>query len=57
MLNTDGMTAGGVERKATVMNLSSKLLYLAECERLISQDSEAAKKMDLRKVRARGLLI
>ena len=50
MLNTEGMTAVGIERKATVINLSSKLLYLAESELLVAQASDVVKSMDLRTV-------
>eukprot|EP00798_Chlamydomonas_sp_ICE-L_P025144 gene25144-10776_t len=48
MMNTEGMTASGIVRKATVRNLCSKLLYLAEREQLLAQDSEAAKSVDYR---------
>jgi hypothetical protein len=35
MLDTSGMSAAGVERKATAQALFSKLLYLVECEDLL----------------------
>lgn len=35
MLETEGMTKGGIERKATCRALFSKLLYLAESEELL----------------------
>ena len=50
MLNTEGMTAEGVERKATCQALVSKLLYLTEYQPLVSQGSEAFKATDLRMV-------
>jgi hypothetical protein len=52
MLNVDGFTAEGVERKATCRALFSKLLYLTEHEPLVAQGSEAFKTTDLRMVRA-----
>jgi hypothetical protein len=51
MLNVDGFTAEGVERKATCRALFSKLLYLTEHEPLVAQGSEAFKTTDLRMVR------
>eukprot|EP00878_Enallax_costatus_P021999 GHUV01023321.1.p1 GENE.GHUV01023321.1~~GHUV01023321.1.p1 ORF type:complete len:134 (+),score=37.91 GHUV01023321.1:126-527(+) len=50
MLNTDGMTAEGIERKATCRALFSKLLYLTEYEPLVAQGSEAFKTTDLRMI-------
>ncbi|KAK9841995.1 hypothetical protein WJX81_003170 [Elliptochloris bilobata] len=41
MLDVAGMTKAGIERKATCRALFSKLLYLAESERLLPQDGEA----------------
>ncbi|GFR52958.1 hypothetical protein Agub_g15631 [Astrephomene gubernaculifera] len=35
MLNTEGLTLTGAQRKATCTALFRKLLYLAECERLV----------------------
>lgn len=43
MLETEGMTKAGVERKATCRALFSKLLYLAECEEMLPQSGEAAR--------------
>lgn len=51
MLNTEGMTPEGVERKATCSALFSKLLYLTEHEPLIAQGSDAFAVADLRTVR------
>lgn len=48
MLNTQGMTSAGVERKATARALFSKLLYLAEYEQLIPPFSAAAEKASMR---------
>uniref|UniRef100_A0A383V399 Armadillo-like repeats domain-containing protein n=1 Tax=Tetradesmus obliquus TaxID=3088 RepID=A0A383V399_TETOB len=50
MLNVDGFTAEGVERKATCRALFSKLLYLTEHEPLVAQGSEAFKTTDLRMI-------
>ncbi|KAF6265236.1 hypothetical protein COO60DRAFT_1623915 [Scenedesmus sp. NREL 46B-D3] len=50
MLNVDGFTAEGVERKATCRGLFSKLLYLTEHEPLVAQGSEAFKTTDLRMI-------
>lgn len=50
MLNTQGMTSAGVERKATARALFSKLLYLAEYEQLIPPFSPAAEKASMREV-------
>eukprot|EP00798_Chlamydomonas_sp_ICE-L_P027448 gene27448-4750_t len=50
MLNVEGMTGAGIDRKATVRNLSSKLLYLAERDLLIDQESEASKGIDFRTI-------
>jgi len=52
MLNTEGMSATGLQRKATCQALFSKMLYLTENEGLVAQDSEAFKTTDLRMVRA-----
>lgn len=57
MLNTDGMTAEGLERKATCRALFSKLLYLTEYEPLVAQGSEAFKTTDLRMVRVGACLM
>lgn len=40
MLNTEGMSAGGVERKATCQNLFRKLLYLTEFPMLLDQGAD-----------------
>lgn len=50
MLNTEGMTAQGVERKATCRALFAKMLYLTECEQLLPQGSPAAEVVDLRRI-------
>jgi len=47
MLNTEGMTSAGIERKATCQALFSKLLYLSEHESLLDQESDAAKDVSL----------
>jgi hypothetical protein len=54
MLNAEGFTAEGLERKATCTALFKKMLYLTECEALLDQGSEAASSVDLRKVRRGG---
>jgi len=43
IMNTAGMTAEGATRKATGRALFSKLLYIAESEEIVAQESEAAK--------------
>lgn len=50
MLNTDGMTAEGLERKATCRALFSKLLYLTEHEPLVAPGSDAFNQTDLRTI-------
>lgn len=50
MLNTEGMTAAGIERKATCQALFSKVLFLAEYDQLISQESEHLKEIDLNEI-------
>eukprot|EP00775_Hariotina_reticulata_P006447 gene6447-6676_t len=50
MLNVDGMTAEGLERKATCQALFRKLLYLTEHEPLVAAGSEAFRATDLRLV-------
>ncbi|KAF8069554.1 PTRH2 [Scenedesmus sp. PABB004] len=50
MLNVDGMTPEGVERKATCRALFAKLLYLTEHEPLVAQGSDAFAVTDLRTV-------
>lgn len=50
MLTTEGMSAGGLQRKATCQALFSKMLYLTEHEPLVAQDSEAFRVTDLRNV-------
>lgn len=50
MLNTDGFTTSGLERKATCKALFQKMLYLTECDQLVAQSSEAATRVDLRKI-------
>ncbi len=52
MLNTEGMTEQGVQRKATCQALFRKLLYLTEHEPLVRADSAAAAMTDLRKASA-----
>ncbi|KXZ52969.1 hypothetical protein GPECTOR_8g341 [Gonium pectorale] len=37
MLNTEGLTLSGAQRKATCTALFRKVLYLAECERLVGK--------------------
>lgn len=54
MLNLEGFTAEGLERKATCTALFKKMLYLTESEALLAQDSEAAASVDLRKVGSAG---
>jgi hypothetical protein len=51
LLNTEGMTSEGVERKATCQALVKKLLYLTEYQPLVAEGSEAFKTTDLRMVR------
>ena len=51
MLNTEGFSATGLERKATCKALFQKVLYLAEHEALVKAGSEAANKVNLRTVR------
>ncbi|KAG2451022.1 hypothetical protein HYH02_004292 [Chlamydomonas schloesseri] len=41
MLNTEGLTLAGAQRKATCMALFRKVLYLAECERLVGRGAES----------------
>jgi len=50
MVNTEGMTAAGIERKATCRNLFRKLLYLTETDKLVKQGGEEAARVDLRKI-------
>lgn len=50
MLNTEGFTTVGLERRTACKALFQKLLYLSECERLVAQGSEAAKGIDLRTI-------
>ncbi|CAL5220883.1 g2973 [Coccomyxa viridis] len=47
MLETEGMTKAGIERKATCRALFSKLLYLAESDKILAQDSAVAEKLRL----------
>ncbi|KAL0027862.1 hypothetical protein WJX77_011371 [Trebouxia sp. C0004] len=47
MLEVKGMTKAGVERKATCRALFSKLLYLAEYDGLLPQDTELARKTNV----------
>jgi len=47
MLETAGMTAAGIERKAAARALFSKVLYLAECEEVLGQASGAAAGLDI----------
>lgn len=47
MLEVKGMTKAGVERKATCRALFSKLLYLAEYDGLLPQDTELAQKTNV----------
>lgn len=55
MLNTEGMTPQGIERKATCQNLFRKLLYLTEYEPLVRRAGGAEVATDLRKVRGGGV--
>lgn len=48
MLDTTGMSNAGIERKATARALFSKLLYIVECESILSP--EIAATVDLRDV-------
>lgn len=48
MLDTEGMSAAGIERKATARALFSKLLYFVECEDLLPSDK--ASEVDLRDI-------
>jgi hypothetical protein len=50
MVNTSGMTASGIERKATCTALFQKMLYLSECEALLAQSGPEAAALDLRSV-------
>lgn len=50
MMNAEGMTAAGLERKATCRALFQKLLYLTESEAMLAQGSEAAESVDLRQI-------
>eukprot|EP00884_Botryococcus_braunii_P015534 jgi/Botrbrau1/2664/Bobra.0203s0013.2 len=47
MLDVDGMSKAGIDRKATCRSLFSKILYLAEYEQLLPQESDAAKGLDI----------
>ena len=55
MLNTEGFSATGLERKATCKALFQKVLFLSECEALVKPGTEAASKVNLRTVRGDGL--
>lgn len=48
MLDTTGMSNAGIERKATARALFSKLLYIVECESILSAESAAT--VDLRDI-------
>lgn len=50
MLNTEGFSASGLERKATCKSLFQKMQYLTEHEPLIKPGTEAAGKVNLRTV-------
>mmetsp|Transcript_20969 Transcript_20969/g.63126 ORF Transcript_20969/g.63126 Transcript_20969/m.63126 type:complete len:388 (+) Transcript_20969:212-1375(+) len=50
MLETEGMTKGGIERKATCRALFSKLLYLAESEELLPTLDQTARDVLVRDV-------
>ncbi|BDA47494.1 hypothetical protein COCOBI_10-3420 [Coccomyxa sp. Obi] len=50
MLETAGMTKAGIERKATCRALFSKILYLAESEKILDQNSEAAQNLSIPKI-------
>eukprot|EP00803_Ostreobium_quekettii_P003706 evm.model.scf_4588.1 EVM.evm.TU.scf_4588.1 scf_4588:492-2081(+) len=50
MLNTEGMSTQGIERKAAGRALFSKMLYLTECPQLLDTDSKAARAADLREI-------
>jgi hypothetical protein len=52
MLSTEGMSAAGLQRKATCQALFSKMLYLTEHGPLVAHGSEAFRTTDLRTVRA-----
>lgn len=56
MLNTEGMSAAGLQRKATCQALFSKMLYLTEHEPLVAQGSDAFQATDLRTVRGLCML-
>ena len=47
MLDSEGLTSAGLERKATCRALFSKLLHLAECDAVIAQDSPAGRALDI----------
>uniref|UniRef100_A0A7S0V9P8 Armadillo-like repeats domain-containing protein n=1 Tax=Polytomella parva TaxID=51329 RepID=A0A7S0V9P8_9CHLO len=66
MLTTDGMSSQGVERKSACVSLFRRLLYLAECERLMNPTATksaasaikaifGANPEDVEKVRMRSL--
>jgi hypothetical protein len=57
MLNTAGMTAEGVERKATSHALFQKLLFLAECDAMLAPGTEAAESVNLREVRSQAVSV
>ncbi|KIZ03552.1 hypothetical protein MNEG_4405 [Monoraphidium neglectum] len=48
ILSTEGMSASGLQRKATCQALFSKMLYLTEHDPLVAHDSDAFKTTDLR---------
>lgn len=50
MVNTEGFTTAGIERKATCRNLFRKLLFLTEHDPLLKQGTDATLLVDLRKV-------
>lgn len=48
--NTEGLSSSGIERKATCKALFSKMLYLADYEPLLNQESEVKETVNLREV-------
>ncbi|EIE23581.1 hypothetical protein COCSUDRAFT_47354 [Coccomyxa subellipsoidea C-169] len=50
MLEVAGMTKAGIERKATCRALFSKILFLAESEKILDQESEAAQNLSIPKI-------
>ncbi|KAK9812867.1 hypothetical protein WJX72_004910 [[Myrmecia] bisecta] len=50
MLDVEGMTKAGIERKATSRALFSKMLYLSECDKLLAQETPTAKSISIRDI-------